>query len=189
MILEIVTYGHPVLRTRGQKITHIDDPMRQLAADMIDTMHHKMGVGLAAQQIGRPLQLFVLGVLQNENRSSQMWVEGNSVPFDPLMPMVVVNPEIEPEEEEVVSDQEGCLSFPEVFGNVERPARVRLRAHDLEGNPIEFRAEGLLARAVQHEFDHLQGVLFIDRMAPSTRQELEPTLAAFKRPSDMAKFS
>lgn len=217
MILDVTIYGHPVLRTRGRKIAPIDNRVRRLAEDMIETMRHKNGVGLAAQQIGLPLQMFVLEILQNEQRPSEMWMgpknknslellsqesgpgesgfsnqpgsraDGNPVAFDHLMPMVVINPEIEPEGE-IVTDQEGCLSFPAVFGDVPRPKYVYLKAQNLEGQPIEFRAEGLLARAIQHEFDHLQGVLFIDRMDLQTRRELEPELAPFKNSGVYASY-
>jgi peptide deformylase len=177
--MKVVTYGHPALRSQGRKVTNVDSRLRQFAADMIKIMRDKDGIGLAAQQVGLPLQMFVLEVLQNMERPSQMWKSGNSILFDPLMPLVVVNPEIETEGEMEI-EGEGCLSFPGIFGKVARPARVYLRAHDLEGEPIEFLAEGLLARAVQHEFDHLQGVLFIERMDPETRQELEPAIATLK---------
>ncbi len=173
--MKIVTYGHPALRSQGRKITKVDNRLRQLAADMIETMRNAEGIGLAAQQIGLPLQMFVLEVLQDMDRPSKMWKSGNPVPFDSLMPLVVVNPEIKTDGE-LHCAREGCLSFPDIFGKVERPARVHLRAHDLEGEPIEFLAEGLLARAIQHEFDHLQGVLFIDRMDPKTRQELASSI-------------
>lgn len=177
MILEVVNYGHPALRAKGRKVSRIDNRLRQLAADMIETMRQKSGVGLAAQQVGLSLQLFVLEVLQDPERPSQMWQDGSSVSFDELMPMVIINPEIEVEGE-VKSEGEGCLSFPGVYGKVARPMRTRLRAQDLEGGVIELLAEGLLARAIQHEFDHLQGVLFIDRMDAKTRRELQPAIAA-----------
>jgi len=181
MILNVVTYGHPALRSKGRKVEQIDDRLRQLAADMIDTMRDKNGVGLAAQQVGNPMQLFVLEVLQCSKHPSQMWKNGNEVPFDHLMPMVVINPEIEPEGE-IESDREGCLSFPDIFGTVPRSIRVRLQARDLEDRPIDFLAGGFLARAIQHEYDHLQGVLFIDRMDAETRKELEPAIAMLPHP-------
>ncbi|PWU07312.1 MAG: peptide deformylase [Verrucomicrobia bacterium] len=180
MVLEVVTYGHPALRSKGRKVAEIDDRLRRLAADMVDTMREKNGVGLAAQQVGVSMQLFVLEVLQNEERPGKMWKNGQESPFDHLMPLVVINPEIEPEGE-IESEQEGCLSFPDVFGEVPRPSRVRLRALGLDGQPIDFLAGGLLARAIQHEYDHLQGTLFIDRMDAQTRRELEPAIAMLSR--------
>ncbi len=181
MILDVVTYGHPALRSKGRKVAQVDDRLRQLAADMIDTMRDKNGVGLAAQQVGISMQLFVIEVFQEQERPSQMWENDKEVPFDHLMPMVVINPEIEPEGE-IESEQEGCLSFPDIFGKVPRSTRVRLRAYDLDGRPIEFCAGGLLARAIQHEYDHLQGALFIDRMDAETHRELEPAIAMLPYP-------
>lgn len=178
MILEIITYGHPALRAVGQEVKVVDDSIRKLAADMIETINQMEGVaGLAAQQVGSPWQMFVLNVVQWEERPSTMWKDGKSVAFDHLMPLVVLNAEIETEGE-IASEGEGCFSFPGVFGAVARPERVHLRAKNLEGESIDFSAEGLLSRAIQHEFDHTHGILFIDRMDKETRQELEPLVSA-----------
>jgi peptide deformylase len=171
MIREIVIYGDPVLRTKGRKITKIDDDVRQLAADMIDTMNEAGGVGLAAQQVGEALQLTVIDVSNAENRPSQMWIDGQEVDLEAHMPLILVNPQLKLSRETEVGP-EGCLSFPEVTGEITRAARVTVKATDLEGNVIEFEAEGLLARAAQHEVDHLNGVLFIDRMSSAAKASL-----------------
>lgn len=173
MIRDIVSYGHPALRAKGRRITEIDERIRQLAADMLETMENASGVGLAAQQVGLPLQMCVLDTRDVPERPSQMWIDGQKVDPDAHMPMVLVNPEMEAFGS-AETGVEGCLSFPGISADVERPAKVRVRAKDLEGRDIAFEAKGLLSRAVQHEFDHLQGILFIDRMKPSERQRIDP---------------
>jgi peptide deformylase len=171
MIREVVIYGDPVLRTKGRKITVVDDDIRQLAADMLETMHEAAGVGLAAQQVGEALQLTVVDVSNAENRPSKMWVNGEEVDPNEHMPLILVNPELKLSRETEVGP-EGCLSFPEVTADITRAAHVTVKATDLDGNPVEFEAEGLLSRAAQHEVDHLNGVLFIDRMNSATKASL-----------------
>lgn len=180
MIREIVTYGHPALRARGRKVENIDDRIRSLARDMLETMEDAQGVGLAAQQIGLPLQLCVLDVRGVRDRPSRMWLGGREVDPEGHMPLVLVNPEVELSGEQQTG-VEGCLSFPGLTADIERPGRVRVRALDLEGRPVEFEAEGLLARAVQHEHDHLQGILFIDRMSERERERIQPKLEQLLR--------
>jgi peptide deformylase len=171
MIREIVIYGDPVLRTKGRKITKIDDDIRQLAADLLDTMHEAGGVGLAAQQVGEAWQLTVIDVSNAENRPSQMWINEEEVDPSEHMPLVLVNPELNLSRETEVGP-EGCLSFPEVNAEITRAVRVTVKATDLDGNPVAFEAEGLLSRAAQHEVDHLNGVLFIDRMNSAAKVSL-----------------
>lgn len=171
MIREIVIYGDPVLRTKGRKITKLDDDIRQLAADMLDTMHEAGGVGLAAQQVGEAWQLTVIDVSNAENRPSQMWINEEEVDPNEHMPLVLVNPELKLSRETEVGP-EGCLSFPEVNAEITRAVRVTVKATDLDGNPVAFEAEGLLSRAAQHEVDHLNGVLFIDRMNSAAKVSL-----------------
>ena len=130
MIREIVIYGDPVLRTKGRKITKIDDDVRQLAADMIDTMNEAGGVGLAAQQVGEALQLTVIDVSNAENRPSQMWIDGQEVDLEAHMPLILVNPQLKLSRETEVGP-EGCLSFPEVTGEITRAIRVTVKATDL----------------------------------------------------------
>lgn len=179
MILEIVQYGHPALRTKGRRIDKIDDNLRQLISDMVETMYDADGVGLAAQQVGRPLQLCVIDVVGVKDRPSAMRIGGRPVSIAEHMPLVLINPEVETFGKERKAN-EGCLSFPGVTAGIVRPASVRVKAQTLDGEPIEFEADGLLARAVLHENDHLQGVLFIDRMDPKERKALEPELESFR---------
>jgi peptide deformylase len=171
MIREIVLYGDPVLRIKGKRITKIDDSIRELAADMLETMYDANGVGLAAQQIGVALQLTVIDVSDAESRPSQMWIDGKEVDPKGHMPLVLVNPELDLDAEREIGT-EGCLSFPEITAEISRSAKVRVKAEDLEGNPLGFVAAGLLARAAQHETDHLNGILFIDRMSSASKVSL-----------------
>lgn len=172
MILDIVEYGHPALRAKGARVEKIDDKIRALAADMLETMYDADGVGLAAQQIGRPIQLCVVDVAGVTDRPSALRINGQPADVDENMPMVLINPEIEPFGKTKAAG-EGCLSFPGMRGDVVRPWSVRVKAQDIEGRQIEFEADGLLSRAVQHEHDHLHGVLFIDRMDDADRREIE----------------
>ena len=172
---KIVLYGDPVLRKVGAKIGAISEEVRVLVQDMIETMRAADGVGLAAQQVGVAAQVAVIDVAGVEDRPSAMWVNGEGVALEEHMPMVLINPVLElgPERE---LGMEGCLSFPRMNGEIARAAKVRCRALDLEGRTLEFEASGLLARAVQHEVDHLNGVLFIDRMNSAAKAALSGKL-------------
>lgn len=171
MIREIVIYGDPVLRTKGKPVGEINDEVRELAADMLDTMREANGVGLAAQQVGVATQLTVIDVSDAASRPSRMWVNGQEVQPNDYMPLYLINPQVEMSRE-VETGTEGCLSFPDINADISRAAHVRVRAVDLNGAPVEFEAEGLLARAVQHEVDHLNGILFIDRMNSAAKAAL-----------------
>jgi len=180
MILEIVKYGDSVLRQKGRPIGEITAEIRELAADMIETMRAANGVGLAAQQVGVPLQLTVLEIEVTEERPSTMTIDGKPAELPEWMPMVLLNPilDLSPEKTEA---SEGCLSFPEITADIERSASVKAKARLLDGREIEFEATGLLARALQHETDHLNGILFIDRMKSATRTLLAGKLKRLQR--------
>lgn len=157
---DIKVYGNRVLRRKAQRVAGIDDGIRELVRDMLRTMYANQGAGLAAQQIGRTENLCVIDV-----RAPR---EDGGAPVDPEhpdlpMPLVMVNPEIQ-EREGACTAQEGCLSFPEIYVNITRAERVTVAFEDLEGVSRVAEVSGLLARAVQHELDHLNGVLIVDRM-------------------------
>ncbi len=181
MILDITTFDHPALRTPGARIEKFDERLRDLANDMIETMRDADGLGLAAQQVGRPLQMFALDVPQMPKRPSAMRQNGRPVDFEALMPMVLLNAEVEASGK-IVTEGEGCLSFPEVAADVARPLSVLVKAQLVDGSKIEFEADGLLARAIQHELDHTKGILFIDRATPETRAEFDPSISHLSRP-------
>lgn len=184
MIMTIVEYGHPALRAKGREVAKIDDRIRKLASDMVETMDDAHGVGLAAQQVGLPLQLCVIDVAGAE-APGEMLIDGKSVDLEEFMPLVLINPEVTPTGE-VESDTEGCLSFPGLQGAIPRPSSVRVKALDLDGEPLEFEATGLLARAVQHEHDHLHGILFIDRMESADLAAITPAVEKLMRRNSIA---
>lgn len=175
MVLPIVKYGHPVLRQKGARVEHITPELTQLIADMFETMRHAHGIGLAAQQVGKAVQVTVIDITGIEDRPSTLELNGQSAPPESLMPLVLLNPEITPLNEPVAGP-EGCLSFPELYADVSRPERVALTAMNEQGELVAFTCGGLLARAVQHETDHLHGVLFIDRLSKSAKAKLKHEL-------------
>ena len=181
MILPILQYGDPVLRAKGDRIETIDDRIRELAANMIETMHAAHGVGLAAQQIGEALQLAVLDISAVEDdRPSTLKLDGQDADPKTAMPLVLINPEIELGGETELG-VEGCLSFPEITGDIERAQWVTVRAQTLEGGAIQVEAVGFLARAIQHEGDHLNGILFIDRMRSAAKAALSSRLRRLQK--------
>ena len=180
MILPILEYGDPILRAKGKPIENIEDRIRELAANMIETMHAAKGVGLAAQQVGEALQLTVLDVSLVEDRPSTLKVDGKEVDPKAAMPLVLINPEIELRGS-TETGVEGCLSFPEITGDIERATSVIVRAQTLESSTIEIEATGFLARAIQHEGDHLNGILFIDRMNSAAKVALSSRLKRLQK--------
>lgn len=190
MILPVIKYGHPVLRQKGARIEMVTPEIRQLIADMFETMNVSKGIGLAAQQVGQALQLTVLDLRVVTDRPSTLELKGKPTNVNDFMPLVLINPEVKPVAEPVVGP-EGCLSFPEIFGDISRPESVDVKALNEKGRPIEFCCGGLLARAVQHEADHLNGILFIDRMDRKTKAELRDELdelqAATKATLELAR--
>jgi peptide deformylase len=175
MILPVVKYGHPVLRKKGERIETITPEITKLIADMFETMNENHGVGLAAQQVGVAKQLTVIDVSQVEDRPSTLELDGKPADVKKFMPLVLINPEVKAVGD-AIKGSEGCLSFPEVYGEISRPESVDVTALDADGKKISFRCGGLLARAVQHETDHLNGILFIDRMEKKLKQELQGEL-------------
>lgn len=185
MILPVVKYGHPALRRPGQRIREITPAISQLIADMLETMRAAEGIGLAAQQVGEALQLAVIDVRPAKDRPSRLELNGQAVDPHSLMPLVLINPEIRPFGEPETGP-EGCLSFPEIYGDITRPGQVEVSALNAQGQPIHFKAGGLLSRAIQHECDHLQGILFIDRMSSEVLSELRDQIEALHRATKAA---
>jgi peptide deformylase len=151
-IREICTYPDPVLRNKTSRVERIDNALDRLIEDMVETMHAAPGVGLAANQVGVPLQLAVIDLSSRENEEQR----------HPLL--VIINPELLVMEGSVL-EEEGCLSIPDYAEKVRRAARVKVRAQDRTGKLFELEAEGLMAKALQHEIDHLNGLLFVDRLS------------------------
>ena len=175
MILPIVKFGHPVLRQKGARIEKLTPDITRLIEEMFETMYAAAGVGLAAQQVGRALQLTVIDVRGVKDRPSTIEVDGKPVEVAAFMPLVLINPELKPFGDPVAGP-EGCLSFPEIYEEITRAGSVEVNALDAKGRSFHFKAGGLLARAVQHETDHLNGILFIDRMPLKAKQALKAEL-------------
>ena len=180
MKLSILQYGNPMLRAKGKRVDKIDSRIRELAQNMIETMHAANGVGLAAQQVGEALRLTVLDISEVEDRLSTMKLNGKELDPKSAMPLVLINPEIEMSGETDVGT-EGCLSFPEITGEIERAKSINVRAQNVDGETIEIKASGLLARAIQHELDHLNGILFIDRMSSAGKVTLSSRLKRLQK--------
>jgi peptide deformylase len=159
-ILPIRIYPDPVLRVHCPEVETFDDELRRLAADMVETMHAAPGIGLAAPQVGREARLAVVDL---------------SVGEDPEGLLILVNPRVEVSDG-IETEVEGCLSLPEVTEKVDRPDAIRLQAQNLHGEPFELEADGLQARAILHEVDHLDGVLFVDRLRGLRRQRARRAL-------------
>jgi peptide deformylase len=177
MLLTVVKYGTPVLRQKGARVEAVTPAIQQLIADMLETMYACKGIGLAAQQVGLALQLTVIDVREATDRPSSLELKGEPADVSKFMPVVLINPEVKPVSETLeATGPEGCLSFPEIFADITRPDVVDVKALDRQGQPIGFRCGGLLARVVQHEADHLHGILFIDRMDKQTKEELRSDL-------------
>ena len=175
MILDIVKYGNPALRKKGARIERITPDIKKLVADMLETMKDAKGVGLAAQQIGHALQLTVLDVRGVTDRPSTLHIDGKEVIVDEQMPMALINPELKLTGDKMPGP-EGCLSFPEIYSEIVRPLITEVRAINEHGAVVQFLCGGLLSRAIQHEMDHLNGILFIDRMTRRNKEELQDEL-------------
>jgi len=158
-------YGDPVLRQKAAEVVEFDDELRRLLEDMRETMHAYNGVGLAGNQIGVLQRVAVIAVPREDETRDQF---------------TLVNPEIVERSGSDI-DEEGCLSIPGIWEDVSRALEVRVRARDEHGKPFEIRAQGYLARAIQHEIDHLDGVLFVDRLSLLRRQFLRRSLDALAR--------
>lgn len=170
-LLNILEFPDSRLRTKAQPVTTFDRALKTLAEDMLETMYAAPGIGLAASQVDRHIQMLVLDVSEEKNA-----------------PMIIVNPRIL-EKEGTETCQEGCLSVPGIFADVERSERIRIAAHDVEGNPIELEADGLLAVCIQHEMDHLIGKLFVDYLSPLKRDMVRKKLEKQRRHAEPASAS
>lgn len=154
-IRPLIILPDPLLRQVSKPVERIDDELRKFADDMLETMYDAPGIGLAAIQVGEPLRMLVLDVAEKDA---------------PRNPQVFINPEIlKVSEDEFNVHEEGCLSIPEYYAEVERPARITVKALDLDGKEKIVEADGLLATCLQHEIDHLNGVLFIDHLSKLRR--------------------
>ncbi len=172
MIRKIVPYPDPVLRQSGAKIDVVDDEIRRLARDMLETMYDARGIGLAAQQVGVPMQLAIVDVSFDGECVSYLRVNGEEKSTADICPLIFINPVLEFSGPRV-AENEGCLSFPDLRGEVTRPEEVRATLTTLDGETLVIETDGLFSRAIQHETDHLFGRLFIDRMSSARKHAIK----------------
>jgi len=163
-VLEIITFPHPTLRHKSKPITKVDAELKQIVADMFEAMYKAKGIGLAANQVNLPLQLFIINTTGQKDSGEEL---------------VFINPVVSAPKGGADAE-EGCLSLPGVEAMVSRPETIHVSAYDLNGNQIEMTADGLLGRAIQHELDHLQGVMFIDRVSESENRLIEGEVQTFE---------
>ena len=166
----ICTLGAPVLRAKARPVVTFDKALSLKANDMLKRMYIAEGIGLAAPQIGDSIQLLVID-LQLKNSDLTVVLDGKTLPLPLLQPFYCVNPSFDPVNDVQISGGEGCLSIPDVRGNVKRYYEILLKYQDLEGNAHTLQCNDLFARCIQHECDHLRGVLFIDRLSKMERKE------------------
>lgn len=171
MKLPIVYYGNPILRKKCEPVKEITDDIIKLVQDMIETMDAENGIGLAAPQVGRPIRIFVL-------RNYIDAEDGTSTVSDPI---VYINPRLSLPSENMIEDIEGCLSIPNLRCPVLRPDKITVEAMDIHGHHFIETVEGYNARVRMHENDHINGVLFVDRLDPSVKKKIEPELKAIKK--------
>ncbi len=175
MVLEITQYGDPVLRKKCRKLEEVDEALLELAGNMLETMMDANGVGLAAPQVGKDIRLAVIDVSHDPECVTFLKVNGEDASMEDVMPLVFINPVLEldgPRE----SDTEGCLSIDDIRANVRRPSIVKAKLQQLDGTVMELETDGLLSRAIQHEVDHLNGILFVDRISPAAKVSIKRKL-------------
>lgn len=178
MLLEIIQYGHPTLHQKACPVNTIGEDVKTLAENMIETMYAAEGVGLAAPQVNVPLQLVVIDIPAEDDSVTVLKVNGEDKSLAEIMPLAFVNPVIEPFGK-MVSLQEGCLSVRNIRASVQRPSMVKASVTLLDGSSAVIECDGLLACCLQHECDHLNGVLFVERVSSAQRVTLKNKLKKF----------
>ncbi len=186
MILRVTKYGEPILLKKGDTVKLFNKELEKLASDMIETMYAKEGVGLAAQQVDEDKMICVVDLRfppDDERANESFTFDDKSPPLELIMPLVLVNPVITTFPGESSVYEEGCLSFPEIKGDVIRPNNIEVTFQDLKGGYHKIQSSSFLGRVIQHEVDHLNGILFIDRMEKETLDAIKPELKKLKRQS------
>jgi peptide deformylase len=176
--LEIKFIGDEVLGKKSSKIEKITDEIKELSKNMIELMYEKNGIGLAASQVGINSNLIVIDIKEMESESLKTPGE---VLLIPQMPIVLINPELTAFSQETSIAEEGCLSVPELYAQVERPDAVHLRAELLSGEKLNIHCGGFLARVLQHEIDHLNGTLFVDRLSEDVAKRINSKLKKLQK--------
>lgn len=160
--MRIVKYPHPTLRHQSKPLRRVDAELRRIVREMLELMYEGQGIGLAANQVDLPYRLFVMNLAADPAAKDQEYV--------------FINPVIS-KRRGTAEGEEGCLSLPDIYAPVKRSEQILLTAYDLAGQEVSYELDGLFARAAQHEYDHLDGVLFIDRLSPGSRMAVEDALA------------
>jgi peptide deformylase len=181
MSLKISYFGDPILRKKGRKVVNFDESLLKFSEEMLALMHVSEGIGLAAQQIGEALQFCVVEVPEHPDYPITCIFDGKALSPSLLMPMSLANPKVRALPSDEYYYEEGCLSFPGINANVARPERIVVTFQDLDGVEHTLECDGLLARCIQHEVDHLNGVLFIDRMEKKTFAEIKKEVQELKQ--------
>jgi len=181
MSLKLRYFGDPVLRQSGRKIEKFDDQLASLSQEMIEVMRESDGIGLAAQQIGIAEQFCVMDVPEHPEYPILCVLDGKALSPSLLMPMSLANPVVSPLPSDEYYYEEGCLSFPGINADVARPEKISVSYQDMDGVAHTLECDGLLARCIQHEVDHLNGVLFIDRMEKETYAEIKKEVQSLKK--------
>lgn len=184
----VYTYGAPVLKTPARAVERIDGNILEICSEMIQAMIAFEGIGLAAPQIGISLKMMALNLPSDSDDSSELTGSPGEAAMLPRMPLVLVNPEIISSGSACGIRSEGCLSVPDIYAPVVRPLSVRMRGIASGGEILDFECGGLLGRCIQHEMDHLEGVLFVDRLAPDEFAKIEPELKALERSGSRREF-
>ena len=181
MTLSVTQYGESILHQKGKQVTQFSVKLRDLYQDMLEAMYAEEGIGLAAQQVGIALQFCVVDVPIIPDYPITCILDDKTLSHQLLMPMALANPKIEVLPCDEYYYEEGCLSFPEIKGEVARPELIVVRYQDIEGNSHTLQCDGLLGRCIQHEVDHLNGILFIDRMEKEIYAEIKQEVQALKK--------
>ena len=187
MLLRVTQYGEPILRQTGEPVTEFDDGLKALAENMVETMFVEEGVGLAAQQIDKALMFCVIDVSHLPEEELDYQLDGLKPPVDLIMPMALANPVVTVLPGRTVTAEEGCLSFPDIRGDVPRGDAIEVTYQDLNGTPHRLICSGWFARVIQHEVDHLNGRLFIDHMDKRKLRLLDSKLKRLKRETRKAR--
>lgn len=183
MLRRLTKFGESILKKKALPVESFDEELKSLSADLVDTLYEENGLGLAAPQIDVQKRVFVIDMRRRSDDSvpCDFTIDGKTLPLDIAMPLIAVNPQVEEIGDYIELAEEGCLSFPGIFAEVERSAEVKMTYRDIQGAEHVLVCSGLFARCVQHENDHLDGVCFVDRLTPRQLFKIEPKLKRLRR--------
>lgn len=183
MLRRLTKFGESILKKKALPVESFDEELKSLSADLVDTLYEENGLGLAAPQIDVQKRVFAIDMRRRSDDSApcDFTIDGKTLPLDIAMPLIAVNPQVEEIGDYIELAEEGCLSFPGIFAEVERSAEVKMTYRDIQGAEHVLVCSGLFARCVQHENDHLDGICFVDRLTPRQLFKIEPKLKRLRR--------